>query len=286
MWTLLFGGGEDRIREPRGMTLETFQNILKSLKEAKAEELYITGGEPMLHPQVVDMCKSAKEMGFHVILVTNGTELWNEQKVNEIGPYIDAVEISIRSTHPNLHDELTLSSAMWGKKKMPANGLHKAGSFNRSVEALQTLSRMKHKYAYTIGVNHDLYETEEKFSGHGVLYEIARMLIEDKGIQLDEIYGQITSFSGRAARHPMAIKAKFGVLKPEHIFQALQDLKDLKQNFAINGGLTDDPSSIIPINQIPSDIREFVIAEKVPAFDPSGGLRNNVVVWKPYLDNT
>ncbi|MFH1335145.1 MAG: radical SAM protein [Candidatus Zixiibacteriota bacterium] len=49
--------------------LETFRSL------RKADAVSITGGDPLVHPQIVDIVKMVKQMGFKPILNTNGAVL-------------------------------------------------------------------------------------------------------------------------------------------------------------------------------------------------------------------
>lgn len=67
-------------------------NILKQLKKAGCFFLGFTGGEPMLRPDIFKILRRARELGFEVILYTNGSligeraadffEAWNINKVD------------------------------------------------------------------------------------------------------------------------------------------------------------------------------------------------------------
>lgn len=63
--------------------------------------LSLTGGEPTLHPEFVEMLKTMKQLGFLTHIATNGTNL---AKIKQAINYMDAITISIDDYISELHD--------------------------------------------------------------------------------------------------------------------------------------------------------------------------------------
>ncbi len=82
-------------------TKEVF-DVMDDLKAFKVPVLILSGGEPLLRPDIFDISRRAKEMGFYVGLSTNGTMI-NESNIEQIANVdYDYVGISIdglRDTH-------------------------------------------------------------------------------------------------------------------------------------------------------------------------------------------
>lgn len=82
-------------------TREVF-SVMDDLKAFKVPVLILSGGEPLLRPDIFDIARRAKTMGFYVGLSSNGT-LVNESNVAEIAATgFDYVGISLdglRETH-------------------------------------------------------------------------------------------------------------------------------------------------------------------------------------------
>lgn len=72
------------------------QTLLKERK-GKIDAIVITGGEPLIHPDVVDKIKEIKEMGYMVKLDTNGTNPKLMIKLIE-NKLIDYVAIDIKNS--------------------------------------------------------------------------------------------------------------------------------------------------------------------------------------------
>lgn len=77
------------------LTLEEVENILDHLveTEGKPEVVQFSGGEPSIHPQIVDMMKAAKQRNItYVMLNTNGKRIADDdkflEKLNEVRPSI------------------------------------------------------------------------------------------------------------------------------------------------------------------------------------------------------
>jgi len=105
--------------------MKTFEEICEILKKSRKEGVtgvVFTGGEPTLHPQIIDIVKKAKELGYEVIqLQTNGRtfayyDFCKELKkagVNQMGP-------SLHGSKPEIHEKLT----------------HSKGSFKQVVQGI------------------------------------------------------------------------------------------------------------------------------------------------------
>lgn len=64
----------------------------------------VTGGEPTMYPDIKDNLKFIKDNGLRVSLSTNG--YLKPERLKELIPYIDVVDISMDSADPDLHDRI------------------------------------------------------------------------------------------------------------------------------------------------------------------------------------
>ncbi|RDH85664.1 MAG: heme d1 biosynthesis radical SAM protein NirJ [endosymbiont of Galathealinum brachiosum] len=80
---------------PGELTTEQVFTTMDDLKQFKVPVLILSGGEPLLRPDIFDISHRAKEMGFYVGLSTNGTLITedNIKQIAEVG--YDYVGISI-----------------------------------------------------------------------------------------------------------------------------------------------------------------------------------------------
>jgi MoaA/NifB/PqqE/SkfB family radical SAM enzyme len=75
---------------------------IDKIYELGAWSLELTGGEPLEHPQLVDLVKYARKKGFYQIeLISNGY-LWNEATVHALNAAgLDRLQISVDGVTPN-----------------------------------------------------------------------------------------------------------------------------------------------------------------------------------------
>lgn len=75
----------------KDITKENFLKILDKAKENNIKEACILGGEPLLHPDIVWLCKTCKEYGFTTIITTNYAK---PEVLKECDKYLDSINIS------------------------------------------------------------------------------------------------------------------------------------------------------------------------------------------------
>jgi heme d1 biosynthesis radical SAM protein NirJ len=107
-------------------TEEVFK-VMDDLKAFKVPVLILSGGEPLLRPDIFEISKRSKEMGFYTSLSTNGTLIGPEniQQIAEVG--YDYVGISIdgmRHTHDAFRrKEGAFDAAMAGIRQCLDHGI-------------------------------------------------------------------------------------------------------------------------------------------------------------------
>lgn len=86
--------------------LDTAQvyDVLDDLKAARVPALILSGGEPLLRPDIFDISARAREKGFHVALSTNGTLIGEAMADRVADADYGYVGISIDGTRP-IHDK-------------------------------------------------------------------------------------------------------------------------------------------------------------------------------------
>ncbi len=70
-------------RKSKEMTIKEIEQCAKILKELKAQNIVITGGEPLLRPDIADIVMLLHDYGFSIRLQTNGT-LITERKIRAL----------------------------------------------------------------------------------------------------------------------------------------------------------------------------------------------------------
>lgn len=102
-------------QEPLGkMSDITFDRVIEGLRDFSPPPTVFFGGlgEPLHHPQIVDMVARAKELGSQVELITNGTQLTPDlsRKLLETG--IDVLWVSIDGATPENYADIRLGAEL------------------------------------------------------------------------------------------------------------------------------------------------------------------------------
>jgi radical SAM protein with 4Fe4S-binding SPASM domain len=104
----LKGGTKDLERE-------TFERVLAQAKKEGIRIIRVTGGEPLLLKSADDLVRRAKEMGFAVVVNTNGMAL-TEKRVSGLLGLVDCFKISLPAADEETMTHLTGNRATWRLK--------------------------------------------------------------------------------------------------------------------------------------------------------------------------
>lgn len=94
-------------------TAESFRLIDQMAEVAPGAMLIITGGEPLLRPDIYDICAYSAKRGFISVLGTNGTPVNDETAVRLVSCGVKGVGISLDSMDPKVHDEFRKVDGCW-----------------------------------------------------------------------------------------------------------------------------------------------------------------------------
>jgi len=144
------GGGSDELS-----TEECFRLIDQIAEVNKGCLLVITGGEPLVRPDILDIARHAVGLGFIVVFGTNGM-LINDRMAKtlvEIG--VMGVGISIDSLNPDKHDQFrgvqgAFASALAGIEACKRNGLQFQVHFSAQPMNYQELPAVV-EWAHNLG---------------------------------------------------------------------------------------------------------------------------------------
>lgn len=166
---------------PGELSTPDIYRVMDELKAARVPVLILSGGEPLLHPDIFAIAKRAKAMGFYVALSSNGT-LINADNIDDIAACdFDYVGVSLDGLGAT-HDRF---------RRM-------AGAFDASLNAI----RLCRDLGLKIGVRYTMTQDNAQ-DLPGLL-----ALIEDEAI--DRFYFSHLNYAGRGnknrasdARHRM-----------------------------------------------------------------------------------
>ncbi len=105
---------------PNELSTDTIYEVMDDLKDFKVPVLILSGGEPLLHPDIFKISQRAKDMGFYVALSSNGTLITedNIQQIADIGyQYVGVSLDGIGATHDAFRQQV--------------------GSFDASIKGIQ-----------------------------------------------------------------------------------------------------------------------------------------------------
>lgn len=93
--------GEQKCSEE--LSIEDIQRVLEELSYTDTNKIVITGGEPLVRKDIVEILELCKKYG-HVQLLTNGT-LGDEKLYKEILKHVDMIQVSLDSYNEDKHEE-------------------------------------------------------------------------------------------------------------------------------------------------------------------------------------
>lgn len=121
---------ELKTRNRAELNREEIFNVLDQLAQCGTLFLNFSGGEIFIRRDILDIIEYARKKKFSVSLMTTGTIRFNEKVVDRLASIgIQAVDISLYSTEPEIHDAVTRTS----------------GSFHKTIKAIEMLKEREIK---------------------------------------------------------------------------------------------------------------------------------------------
>ena len=113
---------------PAELCTAEIQRVLDQVAELSEETMVVlTGGEPLLRPDIYELARHATRLGLMVVIGTNGTLLDDRRiaRLREAG--VHAVGISLDSLDPAHHDEFRGLRGAWEKTLAGIDACRRAG---------------------------------------------------------------------------------------------------------------------------------------------------------------
>lgn len=123
-------------REPP-VPAERFKEIICELAELGTRKIHISGGEPMLRPQIPEFVELASSTGIKVTMTTNGTLVDKARAKRLVEGGLRGVNISIDSPSRKMHEMI--------------RGVE--GAFKATTKAVELFRRYRHKGKLSIRIN-------------------------------------------------------------------------------------------------------------------------------------
>lgn len=103
---------------------EMFYKVLRQCKEMNVLNLTISGGEPMLNPQLKDFLLECQQQNFSVNLLSNLTLLSDELLEIIVNYPLLSIQTSLYAMNPQVHDSITGHKGSFVKTKSAIEKLH------------------------------------------------------------------------------------------------------------------------------------------------------------------
>ncbi len=157
---------------PGELTTKEVFTVMDDLKRFRVPVLILSGGEPLLHPDIYAIARRAKDMGFYVALSSNGTLIdeTNIARIAEIG--FDYVGISLDGI-TETHDRFR----------------RQAGAFAASLNGI----RLCREHGIKVGIRYTMTEDNA--------HDLPRLLDLLETEQIDKFYFSHLNYAGRGNRN-------------------------------------------------------------------------------------
>jgi MoaA/NifB/PqqE/SkfB family radical SAM enzyme len=175
-------------------TSKEIEKIIINVKKENYEKIILSGGDPTIHPNIIDFVKLAKKLNFKKIqIITNGRMFGSEKFSNEIlDAGLDEVTFSIHGCNQKIHDEHTSV----------------IGSFLQIIKGIknvQNYSKNKRK----IIINTDTCVTKKNYKQ---ILKIIIFIVEK--LNIGEINLMVMTPAGNAWKDKENIMVKYEILEP------------------------------------------------------------------------
>ncbi|MGL4533577.1 MAG: radical SAM/SPASM domain-containing protein [Fusobacteriaceae bacterium] len=170
-------------RKAQYMSIENFSHILKEIKEYSKHIYLHVKGEPLFHPNLVEIIGIAKKEGFFINITTNGTLIANSMELllGENAPR--QINFSLHSFDGNLesidYNNYLENILFFTEKSLEKNQTYislRLWNFNKDDK-----NSLQQK-----GNNYILDKIEKKFD---LKYKISELIVPGKGLKIkDKLY--------------------------------------------------------------------------------------------------
>ena len=223
-------------------SLPRARQILAAIKKAEVLHVELMGGELFLLDEWDVVLRLAREMGFCLSLVSNGTCI-DPDVAEVVAEHVDSSGVSFRGPDASLHDKIT--------------GVQ--GSFASALEGLRNLRRA----GTPVGVVYDAVP-----ANHSYLFDTVERIIKREGISLDFVSANRIAPSGRALR------ATRGNLMS---FEQYSVLFDQLERVAVEFSMSVEIGDAFPLCRLKPRQREFTTLCEFGVWratiGPNGGVR-------------
>lgn len=95
------------------LTLDDWIIVLKDANSLGVKRLDISGGEPMIYKNLIDLVRIGKKYGWHVNINSNGSLVTKERAVELVSAGLNSMYVSLYSHDACRHDLMRNKSGLW-----------------------------------------------------------------------------------------------------------------------------------------------------------------------------
>lgn len=186
--------------------INTIYKIIEELSKAGIERVSLLGGDPVLHPYIVDIARKLYENGIAAGVMSNTMEF--PQDFSEVVKYVDVYETTIHGRNAIEHDAFS----------------NKEGAYNILMNNLRALS----KYNVSIGIAVNIIPENSD-----ILYEMVENLMKKENIRVGYLILQRIIPFGRAEDSTRYM------LSRENLSKALENVDKIHNELGIKISVED-----------------------------------------------
>jgi len=108
------------------LDMKVYERVLTAAKNERIQIVRLTGGEPLVLKSIDAFLRRAKELGFTVIINTNGTAL-PEKRLRTLKGLVDYIKISLPAPDEETMTRMTGNKTTWRRKWEALERLEKLG---------------------------------------------------------------------------------------------------------------------------------------------------------------
>ncbi len=116
---------------------EKLERAIRTLSELGTKSFHFTGGEPLLHKNIIPLLKTASSSGARIKITTNGTKIDTKFAHELVMSGVDHFNVSIDSSLAEVHDRL--------------RGVE--GSFNKACNGILAIRKVARKHNRKVRIN-------------------------------------------------------------------------------------------------------------------------------------
>jgi len=246
---------KDQLIAQKELKLSEYESLLDELSSLGTKSLCLSGGEPLLKKGVFSIIRKAKEKGFFVELITNGTLITNEIAQKLLEYKVDLVTVSIDAPTAEVHDPIRGAKGLWEQS-------------TRGLRIISDLRKRSKSQKPRLAIDYVVNKLNCRF--------IPEMIDLKRSLGFDEIH--LLPIIGRTSA------AKELLLEIDDLRWLKQNLKSIRHEMQLQNLPT---SKLTPISSICDDMEGAVKGRyKILDVNLSREAKNEISCFAPWVQAT